>query len=119
MRKLILVFGLLFIIQSVSFADEVINSKGETITCKIETVNDDLVEYKKDGYLTSFVRVSEQPIFNDYVDIQTDMLKKESIVRYPGKVIVKDSFGVRLRSVNGDMEIPIYKVKFIGIYNPN
>ena len=118
MKKLALLFGLSLMTQSFAIADEIINSKGEIIPCKIETVYEGFIEYIKDGCLYSFTRNLNQPIFNDYVDVKTKMFKDEIITRYSGTIILKDFVGVRIKTQNEDMTIPWYRVKFIGLYNP-
>lgn len=118
MKKIILMFCFLFMFQSFVLADEIIESNGNVIPCKIITVADGLVEYKKDGNLYSFTREVNSPVFNDYIDVRTDLFKKEAILRYSGKIIIKDLENVRLRNDNGDMDIPFYRVKFIGVYKP-
>lgn len=105
--------------QSFVCADEILDSKGNIAPCKIETVMDGLIQYKKDGSLYSFQRSKDQPIFNDYVDVRVNLFKKESDIRYTGKIIAKDSDITRIRNENVDMEIPWYRVKFIGVYKPD
>ena len=119
MKKII--FGICFVFFAfcgVCFADEIVDSQGNIIPCKIETVSGGLVEYKKDGNLYSFARVSNQVIFNDYVDVQTKFFKDPVVQRYSGTIIAKDACGVRIRNNGQDMEIPWYRVKFVGIYKP-
>lgn len=117
-KKIILIFGILFISQLITFADEIIDAKGNVIPCKIETVMGGLVEYKKDGNMYMFAREDNSPIFNDYVDVKEKFFKKDSVVRYFGKIIVKDMWNVIIRNDNGNIEIPFYKIKFIGVYKP-
>jgi len=104
--------------QSLVFADEIIDAKGKVIPCKIVTVVDDFVEYEKDGNLYSFSRPDESLVFNDYVDVKVKLYKKHSTERYFGKVLIKDWENVRLRTENGDMDIPFYRVKFVGVFKP-
>lgn len=122
MKKIFLVCFLFlwaqFLINSVVFADEVIDSKGYIIPCKIETVQEGFVEYNKDGNLYYFTQSKDSPVFNDYVDVRTKLFKKDSIVRYSGKVIIKDVYGTTLQNENGNMNIPWYRVKFVGVYKP-
>lgn len=126
MKKIILVCFLVVMAKFMSatlapssaFADEVVDSKGVIIPCKIETVCDGLIEYKKDGCLYNFTREKDCLVFNDYVDVRVNMLKKNNITRYNGKIIAKDLWAVKIRNDNGDIEIPWYKIKFIGIYKP-
>lgn len=118
MKKIILTCFLFLMAQNLVFADEIIDAKGKVIPCKVITVVDDLVEYKKDGNLYSFTRPQESPIFNDYVDVRTNLSKKNSVERYFGKIIVKDWENVKLRNENGDIDIPFYKVKFVGVFKP-
>lgn len=118
MKKIILAACFLFIAQSFVFADEIIDDKGNVTPCKIVTVADGFIEYKKDGNLYSFTRAEDSLIFNDYVDVKTKLFKDEVVTRYSGKVIVKDVETVRLRNENSDMDIPFYRVKSVGIYKP-
>lgn len=118
MKKILITSLIFFAFQSIVLADEIIDSKGQIIPCKIETVMDGFIEYKKDGSINYFAREKYQPIFNDYVDVRTKLNKKDSIQRYSGKIIVKDFGGVRIRNEHGDINIPWYRVKFIGIYKP-
>lgn len=101
-----------------AFADEIIDSNGTIVPCRIETVSGGLIEYKKDGNLYCFQREKDSPVFNDYIDVRDKLYKRHSIERYTGKIILKDSEGVRIRNQNGDMAIPWYRVKFVGIYKP-
>ena len=116
MKKIILAICFLLAAQSFVFADEIIDSKGVVIPCKIETVYDGFIEYKKDGNLYFFTREKTSPVFNDYVDVRLKLFKKESVTRYSGKVIVKDMWNVIIRNENGDINIPWYRAKSVGIY---
>ena len=123
MIKKIFTVSFLFILavslaQNFVFADEILDSDGNIIPCKIETVMGGLIQYKKNGTLYSFQREKDQPIFNDYVDVRVNLFKNEFDTRYTGKIIAKDSDILRIRNANIDMEIPWYKVKFIGVYKP-
>lgn len=119
MKKIILILGLLFITQSFVFADEVIDNKGNITPCKIVTVNDGFIEYQKDGCLYNFKRESGQKVFNDYVDVRTVVDKKQIIERQSGNIILKDFSGVRINTDKGDISIPWYRVKFVGVYKPD
>lgn len=119
MKKILIACFLFLMVQSFVFADEIIDSKGNVTPCKIVTVADGYVEYKKDDNLHSFVRLQDSLIFNDYVDVRIELFKKNPIItRYSGKVIVRDLENVKLRNENGDMDIPFYRVKSVGIYKP-
>lgn len=126
MKKIILVCFLFLMAQvwvkplafNKAYADEIIDSKGNIIPCKIETVEDGLIEYHKNGSLHTFAREQNSNIFNDYVDVRLNLLEEDSVTRFSGKVIVKDMWSTVLRNENGDMDIPWYKVKFIGVYKP-
>lgn len=118
MKKIILAVCFLLMAQSFVFADEIIDSKGNIIPCKIVTVVDGLIEYKKDGNMHSFQREKDSLIFNDYVDVRLKLTKRDDIKRISGKVIVKDSDVVIIKTENGNMSIPWYKVKFVGVYKP-
>lgn len=118
MKKIILTCFLFLMAQGFVFADEIIDARGQVIPCRVVTVADDFVEYKKDGNLYSFSRPNESLVFNDYVDVRVKLNKKNSIERYFGKILVKDWENVRLRTENGDMEIPFYRVKFVGVFKP-
>lgn len=118
MKKIIVLVCFLFLItNSLAFADEVIDSKGVIIPCKIETVGADFVEYSKDGSLYSFVRTTEAPIFNDYIEVRTHLLKKDT-QRLVGKVSIRDMWGVKINTNDGLVDVPFYRVKLIGIYKP-
>lgn len=126
MKKIILTFCFLLIAQiftkfpsnSPAFADEVVDSKGIIIPCRIETVEEGFVEYKKDGNLYTFTRDENSPIFNDYIDVRQKLFKKDSVERYSGKIVVKDMWSTIIRNENGDIDIPFYRVKFVGVYKP-
>jgi len=122
MKKIILVCFLFmlaqFLVQIPVLADEIIDSSGNIVPCKIETIMGGLVEYKKDGSMHYFEREKDQPIFNDYVDVRDKLFKNEVITRYTGKILAKDFDGLRIRNENGDMDIPWYRVKFVGVYKP-
>jgi len=119
MKKIISVCFLLILALSLStpvFADEILDSKGNIIPCKIETVEGGLIEYKKAGSSYSFIREKDSLVFNDYIDVRDKMFKNPVVTRYSGKIIVKDAYGVILQTDGGNMNIPWYRVKFVGIY---
>ena len=118
MKKIILICFLFLMAQSLVFADEIIDAKGKIIPCRVITVADDLVEYMKDGNKYVFTRPQESPVFNDYVDVRVKLYKRHSVDRYFGKILVKDWENVKLRTENGDMDIPFYRVKFLGVFKP-
>jgi hypothetical protein len=118
MKKIILTICCLFIVQNLTFGDEIIDSKGTIIPCEIETVTEGFIEYKKDGNLYTFIREGSSPIFNDYVDARQKLFDKTSIIRYSGKIIVKDMWSVIIQNGNENIDIPFYRIKFIGIYKP-
>lgn len=123
MKKILIFCGLFLLAQlftqfSVN-ADEIIDAQGNIIKCKVETVEDDFIEYKKEGNLYSFTREANSPIFDDYIDVRVNLLKKESITRISGKILVKDMWSVIIRSENGQIDIPFYRIKFIGVYKPS
>jgi len=118
MKKLLLILCFLLISNTAVFADEIIDSKGVTLPCKIETVMGGLVEYKKNGNLYSFAREEDSPIFNDYVDVEEHLFKKKSVARYFGKIIIKDMWGITLQNSSGNIQIPFFRVKFVGVYKP-
>jgi len=119
MKKILLTVFLFLIAQSFVLADEIINSKGDILPCKIVTVADGLIEYEKEGCLYSFTRATEAPVFNDYVDVRIKFGKNEVTQRVSGKIYFRDFGGVKIKTQNEDMQIPWYRVKFVGIYNPN
>ncbi len=119
MKKII--FGLclmFFASQSVCFADEIIDGSGNIIPCRIETVAGGLIEYTKDGNLLSFHRENNSNIFNDYVDVIINPLKKDSVKRISGTIITKDFDGVKIQNQDGLINIKNYRVKFVGVYKP-
>lgn len=118
MKKIIFALCFLFMVQSFVFADEIIDSRGVTVPCKIETVDAGLVEYKKDGLLNTFVRENDSLIFNDYVDVREKLFKNDSVVRYSGKIITKDMWSTIIQNENGQIDIPFYRIKFVGVYKP-
>jgi len=118
MKKIILVCFLVLMTQNFVFADEIIDAKGTVIPCRVINVSDDFVEYQKDGNVYSFTRPDESMVFNDYVDVRENLFKKHSITRYFGKILIKDWENVRLRTEGGDINIPFYKVKFVGVFKP-
>lgn len=116
-----IVFAVCFLFlgcQSIVFADEIVDSKGNIIPCKIETVSDGLVEYYKEGLLYRFVRQESSPVFNDYVDVRTNLLKRDAVQRYSGKVLIKDVWSTTIRNEQGDIDVPFYRVKSVGVYRP-
>ena len=120
MKKIIFAVCFLFmtqiLVKSLAFADEIIDNSGNITPCKIETIVDGLVEYRKNGNLYSFQREKNQPVFNDYVDVRNKLFKRNSTIRYSGKILIKDSEDLKIRNEKGDMLIPWYRVKFIGVY---
>lgn len=119
MKKIILTVCFLFMAQSFVFADEIIDAAGNVIPCKIINISDGFIEYEKEGNRYSFIRNEDQVIFNDYVDVRTKLFDKTAITRYSGKILIKDLENVRIRNEDGDMDIPWYRVKFVGIYRPD
>lgn len=118
MKKIIAFCFLFIMIQTLAFADEIIDAKGNITPCQITSVSDGFIEYKKDGNLYSFTRGQSSPVFNDYVDTRINMLKKDSIVRISGNIIIKDLWSVTIKNENGSIDIPFYKVKQVGMYKP-
>lgn len=122
MKKIILALYFSFMVytslNSLVFADEIINAKGTIVPCKIETVEGGYIEYRKNGTLYNFAREEESPIFNDYVDIRTKLFKKNSTERISGKIVVKDMWSTIIRNDSGQIDIPFFRVKFIGVYKP-
>ena len=120
MKKIISVFALFIFVLAKSpvLADEIVDASGAVIPCKVETVADGLIEYTSEGNLYCFHREKSSQIFNDYVDVRVNLRKKEAITRYSGQLISKDSNGAIIRNDSGDMHIPWYRVKFVGIYKP-
>lgn len=119
MKKIIILVCFLFLMaNSLAFADEVIDSKGVIIPCKIETVGEDFVEYSKDGSLYSFIRTAKTPVFNDYVEVKTHLLKSNDTQRLTGKVSIRDMWGVKINTNDGLIDVPFYRVKMLGIYKP-
>lgn len=120
MKKFLAVCFLVLMTQSFVLADEIIDAKGNIIPCKVETVMDGFIEYKKDGALYSFPRSKEQAVYNDYVDMRVKISRKpDGTQRIFGKILCKDFLGVRIRNENGEMAIPWYRVKFVGVYKPD
>lgn len=118
MKKIILTICFLFLIQSFVFADEIIDARGVTVPCRVETIAAGFVEYKMNGNLYTFVRENDSLIFNDYVDVRENLLKRNSIKRYAGKIIAKDMWSTIIQNENGQIDVPFYKVKFVGVYKP-
>lgn len=122
MKKIILVCLMVLAVQvfvkSFVSADEVLESTGNIIPCKIETVYGGLIEYHKNGSLYLFSRTNDSLIYNDYVDVRTKLFKKDAITRFTGQIITKDMWGIILKGDNGNMDIPWFRVKFVGIYKP-
>lgn len=122
MKKILVFCGLFLLVQLFTnvkaFADEIIDAKGVVTPCRIETIDADFVEYKKDGNLVSFTREQSSPIFNDYIDVRNQLYKKNSINRITGKIVVRDMWGIIMETENGQMDIPFYRIKHIGIYKP-
>lgn len=118
MKRFLLVCFLVLMTQSLVVADEIIDAKGNIVPCKIETIMDGLIEYKKDGSLHTFARENDQTVYNDYVDVRVISSKKISSQRIFGKIIHKDLAGVKIRNEDGDMMIPWFRVKFVGVYKP-
>jgi hypothetical protein len=122
MKKIILAVCFLFLVQfftkSSVLADEIIDANGTVTPCKIITVVDGFIEYTKDGNLYRFAREKDSAVFSDYVDVRENLLKRYGIKRYSGKIVVKDVEGVKMRINGTDIDIPRYRIKFIGIYKP-
>lgn len=122
MKKIILMVCFLFMAQIFAnlkvFADEIVDSKGNIIPCKIETVEAGFIEYHKDFNLYTFTREDNSPIYNDYVDVRDKLFRRDSIKRYSGQIVLKDAWSLILRNENGNMDIPFYKIKFVGVYKP-
>ena len=98
-----------------TFADEIIFQSGQHINCKIETVSGGLIEYKTKGNINSLIRAVNDNDRQDFVEIG---LLKSNTVRYSGKVLYKDSYSLRIKTQNGDLTVPWYKVKFISLFIP-
>lgn len=118
MKKIISICLVFLASQCVCFADEIIDANGNIIPCKIETVTGGLIEYTKDGNLKSFQREDNSLVFNDYVDVLTNPFKKDSIQRITGTILTRDFDGVKIKNQDGLTNIPLHKIKFIGVYKP-
>ena len=122
MKKIIFSVCFLFIAQfminSMAVADEIVDSTGNITPCKIETIMGGLIEYEKAGNMHYFERSDDQPVFNDYVDVRTNLFKPSIVQRYTGKILIKDGWNLRLKDANCEMDIPFYRVKFVGVYKP-
>lgn len=118
MKKIIFTCFLFLIAQNFVLADEIVDGRGTIIPCKIETVEGGLIQYHKEGGLFTFNREKDSLIFNDYVDVRTNLFKRDSIKRITGQIITKDFDGLRIKNEDGEMVIKNYRVKFIGIYKP-
>lgn len=122
MKKILVFCGLFLLVQLCTnikaFADEVIDAKGVVIPCRIETIEADFVEYRKDGNLYTFTREQNSPIFNDYIDVRNQLYKRHSINRVSGKITIKDMWGATMQTENGQVDIPFYRIKHVGVYKP-
>jgi len=123
MKKILLMFGILLMAQafgfSAVFADEIIDSKGNITDCKIVTVAEGLIEFKKDGCLYSFRRLDKDPVFGDYVDVKKNLFKDVVVERISGHVYCKNFGGVIVKIQDEVMNIPWYRVQNTGMYKPN
>jgi len=119
MKKILLMVGVFLLAQSFVFADEIIDSKGNITPCKIISVGDGLVEFKKDGCLYSFRRLGKDPVFGDYVDVRKILFKGESVERISGQVYCKNFGGVMIKTQDEVMNIPWFRVQNAGMYKPN
>lgn len=122
MKKILVFCGLFLLVQLFTnvkaFADEIIDAKGVIIPCRIETIEADFVEYKKDGNLCTFTREQNSLVFNDYIDVRNQLYKRDSINRISGKIIIKDMWGATMETENGQIDIPFYRIKHVGVYKP-
>jgi len=121
MKKIILTLCFTFLINTLSsatFADEIINAQGSIIPCKIETVQGGYIEYHKNGTLCNFTREEDSPVFNDYVDVRDKLSKNSPVTRINGKIVVKDMWSTIIINDSGQIDIPFFRTKFIGIYKP-
>lgn len=117
-KNIFFIIIMLLFIQN-AYADEIIQADGTTTVCKIESVMGGLIEYRQNGSLNYFTRVSQSPIFSDYVIVRDKLFKKEGITRYSGTVVLKNNWNtIILTNDRKYMEIPFFRVKFIGIYRP-
>lgn len=119
MKKIFLTCFLFLMVQNLVFSDEVIDSKGFVVPCKVITVQEGFVEYLKDGNLYMFTREEQSPVFNDYVDLRRNLLKQDDVTRYSGSIVVKDMWSTIIQNESGQIDIPFYKVKSVGVYKPN
>lgn len=120
MKKIFLTFCLLVMVQTIVFADEIIDAKGNITPCKILTISDGFIEYQKDGCRYNIQREKTQAVFNDYIDVITDLRHPKATQRRNGTIFFKDFSGAHLQVQKGEIVwIPWYKIKFIGVYNPN
>lgn len=106
------------VFPTITFADEIIDAQGNIVNCRIETVEEELVEYRKNDTLYTFTRENLSPIFNDYVDVKTELFEKNSITRISGKIIAKDMWSTIIKNDNGTIDIPFFRVKSVGVYKP-
>lgn len=100
------------------FADEFIDSQGNITPCRFETIEEGFIKYYKDGVLHTLVQTNDSPIFNDYVDVRVNLTKPKQISRITGKIKAKDMWSVIINNESGNVDIPFYKIKSIGVYKP-
>lgn len=118
-KNLLIALCFMISLSNITFADEIIQSDGVAVPCRIETVVDGFVEYYKNGVLYSFARETSSPIFNDYIVVKNKVFTRKNTTKYYGKVLIKNMWNTVLRLNDGtSMNIPFYRVKFIGIYKP-
>ena len=119
MKKIILMLAIMFVTPMLVFADEIIDSKGTITPCRITSINDVYVEYQKDGVTHYLKRYKEQPVFNDYVVVFSCLKKEKHVVRYTGKILSRDYRGIYMIIGPESMQIPWYRIEFVGVYDPN
>lgn len=119
MKKILLITTLFLLAQLSVFADEIIDASGNVTECKIVTVSEGLIEYDKDGSLFSFVRNSKDNVFNDYVDFVPSLKERQVLERVYGTIIYRDFKSVLIKTKDGNMQIPWYRIRLVGLYRPN
>ncbi len=117
MKKLVLLFLILFFVNNFVLADSIYDSRGSVVTGKIEGITDGLIQIKSNGNLVTLVRAKPSPIYKDNVLARKRLISRQSI-KYSGTIIYVDSTFVKILCEDAKVVIPRYRVKNMELYIP-
>jgi len=117
MKNFILILTILFVSQSICFADVLYNAHGSKISGRIEGVTAGLIQIKNNGNIVTLIRKEPSPIYKDSVEARRHLISTQ-IIKYTGNIIYADNSWVKIICEDAKVVIPRYRVKNIEMFVP-